>query len=353
MAKKLITDHENTPKSHSITKSNETPEQAKKILFQSTPNSMQSPSEMPSNRKRKLPFTLCTPIKLNKTNDLSKIEEISEISYSDISHSMNPLLPFNPLWIPNLHLTEDDRNILVNNGKLNSQHMEAVNILLKQKCSDTIGGFQLTEKVPVFDNANNKWTTHIPFQPRANELCCQIHHNHNDHWVLSVKYKRTIYLIDSLGLERPDDRLIPDGLKIQLSQIYGNNKKFIDITLPAVVKQENNYDCGLYAIAHATSFCLRQRPSFDLTFDSHLLRSHLISCFEEGELSEFPLAKKSIKTSKKATKKIKIENFCDCNLPSCVGDMVQCDECALWFHKDCVNAPADVSQLEYLCHYCG
>jgi len=111
MAKKLITDHENTPKPHSFTKMNETPEQAKKILFHSNPNSLQSTSEMPSNRKRKLAFTLCTPIKLNKTNDLSDIDEISEISYSDMSQPMNPLLPFNALWIPNLHFTEDGGNV--------------------------------------------------------------------------------------------------------------------------------------------------------------------------------------------------------------------------------------------------
>ena len=58
---------------------------------------------------------------------------------------------------------------------------------------------------------------------------CQVHHTHNDHWVATIFYRGNIYLLDSLGSERKDDNIIPDGLKIQLSQIYGRGKNEISI----------------------------------------------------------------------------------------------------------------------------
>ena len=50
---------------------------------------------------------------------------------------------------------------------------------------------------------------------------CQIHHTHSDHWVATIFHKDKTYLLDSLVTERKDDIIIPDGLKILLSQIYG------------------------------------------------------------------------------------------------------------------------------------
>ena len=50
---------------------------------------------------------------------------------------------------------------------------------------------------------------------------CQIHHTHSDHWVATIFHKDKIYLLDSLVSERKDDIIIPDVLKVLLSQIYG------------------------------------------------------------------------------------------------------------------------------------
>ena len=96
--------------------------------------------------------------------------------------------------------------------------MEAVNKLLRNQFGNDIGGLQLPEKVPQFDKTTKKWETHIPLKPINKNLSCQIHHTHNDHWVTSFEHKNKIYLLDSLGNTRPDDKIIPDGLKIQLAQ---------------------------------------------------------------------------------------------------------------------------------------
>ena len=90
-------------------------------------------------------------------------------------------------------------------------------------------------------------------------------------------------------------------------------------------------------------------------FDSNKLRSHLLACFENNQISEFPLTNKTISSRRKRKEKtIKIQNYCLCNLPDCFDDMVQCDKCKLWYHKFCVNAPFNISManIEYFCDTC-
>ena len=76
------------------------------------------------------------------------------------------------------------------------------------------------------------------------------------------------------------------------------------------MKQNNSIDCGLYAIAFVTSHCFRQKLCFELIFDSNKLRSHLLECFENNRISEFPLTSKTISTRRKVKDKtIKIQNY--------------------------------------------
>jgi hypothetical protein len=118
---------------------------------------------------------------------------------------------------------------------------------------------------------------------------------------VSLFHNDQVYLLDSLGIERNIDKIIPDGLKIQLSQIYGRKVKCLSLNLSCIMKQTNSVDCGLFAIAYATSFCLRKKICNDIIFDTKSLRTHLLN----------------------------------------------------WFHKFCVNAPSDVSRLEeFKCGFC-
>lgn len=88
--------------------------------------------------------------------------------------------------------------------------------------------------------------------------------------------------------------------------------------IPPVAKQSNSIDCGLHAIAFVTYYCTRKELCFDIIFDSSKFRSHLLYCFENNEISEFPLTKKTISMRRQNQyKDIEIENFCICNLPEC------------------------------------
>ena len=187
---------------------------------------------------------------------------------------------------------------------------------------------------------------------RTKAPACQIHHNHHDHWVASIFHNNKIYLMDSLGNERPDKKLIPTGLEIQLSQLYGEHLSDMTIHVPSVMKQNNSIDCGLYAIAFITFYCLRKQLPFDLIFDCKQMRAHLIACFESERISEFPLTKKTLSIRrKKNTKTINIRNYCICHLPECFDDLVECDKCKNWYHKSCVNAPSD-DISDFHCQLC-
>ena len=224
----------------------------------------------------------------------SKIEEIMilESSRSDEFDDKN----VTKFWKQDLQLTEEDKNDLINNKKISSRHINVINILLKREKGNKINGLQLSELVPVKLKHENRWVLKFPMDP-VSSPACQVHHSHNDH-------RGNIYLLDSLGNERKDDVIIPDGLKIQLSQIYGKGKSELNIKIPEIMKQNNNIDCGLYAIAFTTAYCFRQKLCFDLIFDSNKLRSHLLACFENNQISEFPLTNKTVSSRQKRKKRL-------------------------------------------------
>ena len=119
-----------------------------------------------------------------------------------------------------MQLTQEEKESIVNNKKISSRHINAVNMLLKKEFGDKINGLQISELVPVKLQHENRWVMKFPMDPVV-APACQVH---NDHWVARIFYRGNIYLLDSLGSERKDDHIIPDGLKIQLSQIYGRGK---------------------------------------------------------------------------------------------------------------------------------
>ena len=65
----------------------------------------------------------------------------------------------------------------------------------------------------------------------------------------------------------------------------------LHVDIVKMQKQEGTHDCGLFAIAVATSeaFNSCNNPQGSLRiFEQDCMRAHLIHCFEKGELSMFP-----------------------------------------------------------------
>ena len=60
-----------------------------------------------------------------------------------------------------------------------------------------------------------------------------------------------------------------------------------------VQHQTNLSDCGLFAIAFTTELAHGQSPLL-CDFNTSLMRSHLLTCLEDGVLRKFPLRREAV-----------------------------------------------------------
>ena len=114
-----------------------------------------------------------------------------------------------------------------------------------------------------------------------------------------------------------------------------SSNKEIMINYVNVQQQSGGSDCGLFAIAFATCLCESRNPSI-VRFCQKQMRSHLMSCFEIGQISSFP--ENGLRVPNKST--ISTESlpilYCVCHLPDDGSLMIQCSKCQEWFHTKCI-----------------
>ena len=215
----------------------------------------------------------------------------------------------------------------------------------------SISGLQFPEKVPKYITKENRW--HVQQNavmsqiPNDKSLACQIHHTGRDHWVVSFRDETdSLFMFDSLGIERPTRFIMTPSLSIQLGLMYGKNTdQDLEIIIIDTQKQTNGVDCGVFAIAHLTEFCVKGTLNPTATFDTKKMRDHLHNCLNSGSLSCFPTVARRPNRSRYTTKhkSISVKLHCKCRLPECIGDMIKCASCKISYHKYCVDKHIDIS----------
>ena len=112
-----------------------------------------------------------------------------------------------------------------------------------------------------------------------------------------------------------------------------------------VKKQANLSDCGVLAIAIAHEIC---NPG-TVIFNQRELRLHLAACLEAFKLSDFPREPQKRQAGVKSL--TKVELHCVCRMPhSDRFNLAQCDECHVWYHKECMDIPDEAfSSTEWVC----
>lgn len=144
--------------------------------------------------------------------------------------------------------------------------------------------------------------------------------------------------------------------KLQVSHVLRTSA--LTLLFPPVQRQQGYSDCGLLLILH--SFCGVPMPWWKSSL-YHILAPQLsvafLKCLEEQKLTPFPSQRKRRQRSLVKTK-LPLPAYCVCRLPE-EGDMVACDKCGEWFHKDCVITPAIVWEkknkrnVTWFCNLCA
>lgn len=164
----------------------------------------------------------------------------------------------------------------------------------------------------------------------------QIHFTGQNHWVTSAFDGKEVRLYDSLVSGRCP---VTSSLEEQLVQIYqvAVDNGLLTIRRMAVQQQEGAADCGLFSIAYAYH-AARGDDVSQLHFHQAAMREHLVTCFEQEELSPFPLAEHTARRVVCRSKHLFVHTYCVCGMPeSFDSEMVQCEVCEGWFHFKCMH----------------
>ena len=240
---------------------------------------------------------------------------------------------------------------------LGDEHMDTINGMLSRKFTK-INGFQyvllnpyLHPKGPSVSAINDG----MKFQP-MNPPSVQIHFTGKNHWAASFQKHKDgpVYVMDSMCGKGN----LTTSMKVQLAEIYGVGKEKIHIVIPTFNQQRNSFDCGVFAIANAVEFCFNnfegiEGNKINCVFDHDKLRSHLITCVVNGNLTPFP-KRLHTRPARFEFHNVTVSKFCKCDLPDCLEDLVGCDNvaCSKWFHFSCAEGFTGDVNATWYCPAC-
>ena len=171
-----------------------------------------------------------------------------------------------------------DRKMVNDGQELSDKHTLAAQQLLKKQFPSNNG---LNDTVTLASRSTPEPTPYV-----------QIMHVNGNHWL-------TIAASNQKGPVEVFDSLKPAKLTASTLQSI---KKFHGQTCLVKLmnnqKQEGFKDCGLFAIANATSLCFGDDPTF-LLFEQQQMREHLLVCIEKGEMTPFPHDVSEVKRKKR------------------------------------------------------
>ena len=119
----------------------------------------------------------------------------------------------------------------------------------------------------------------------------QLMNVNSNHWICAFIHDKrdTIDIYDSFYLSI-DKEHINDFLKL-----IHTNEPSVTFRNMKMQLQKNNDDCGVFAIAVATSLCFGEDPTVvRWNVESMTMRTHLLQCIEKEEMEPFPQAQKDM-----------------------------------------------------------
>ena len=141
------------------------------------------------------------------------------------------------------------------------------------------------------------------------------------HWITTVMINGEVYLFDCLF-----NGILTPSAELQIAQLYKPLIRLngLLVSVVPIQQQQETNNCGLFSITAAYHAAVRSNIG-SLTFNESRLRAHLIKCFEQKKLTRFPQSKKLSVTRPASL-------YCPCKKPDSFQNMIQCDQCGVWFH---------------------
>jgi hypothetical protein len=174
--------------------------------------------------------------------------------------------------------------------------------------------------------------TSLSIEPQTHEFV-QVVNVSNNHWIVPSTIgcqPISIKIYDSLN------GYLPSSITMVVCNLLMTTDKIITVTYVNVQYQIGASDCGLFALAFATSLCSGQDPA-TLRYEQKSLRQHLLQCITRQKMSTFPHATKRAVKKVTAARTEKIPVFCVCRLPDDGSQMIKCNSCNEWFHQSCIH----------------
>ena len=219
---------------------------------------------------------------------------------------------------PKVGLSPKYKDILSTDEWLDDEIINAAQSLLKKQFSH-IHGLQDT----------NLGST-LTFDIMRKEFV-QILFTGEDHWLTVSTFglqSSFIHVLDSLH------STLSSSAKDQICALLNTDQDTINVQFVNTEKQTNTNDCGLYAIAYATSVCLGENVS-QLKYHSKEMRPHLKHCLETGTMTTFPSSQREQEPLLCDPELIYVHCYCR---KTEVGNMITCCNCKKRFHYECVNS---------------
>ena len=228
----------------------------------------------------------------------------------------------------------DDVQRLDGNRWLSDRHMSYGSLLLKQVCPH-LDGLNDTVLQPL--NA---------LSASGDRKYIQIFHVNGNHWLTASNLLTgdSCSVVDVYDSARVT---LSTEAKKAIASFHQCTSSTLTLRFKDVQRQPNTYDCGVYALAFATSLAHGADPT-QLNYCEP--RRHIQQCFASGQLLPFP----SVPRRPIADDVIEhLPLFCTCRTVDDGKPMIQCDTCDQWFHLSCalgegVNAPPG----EWHCDQC-
>ena len=113
-----------------------------------------------------------------------------------------------------------------------------------------------------------------------------------------------------------------------------------------VTCQNGSDDCGLFAVAYATTICYGKK-SEKFIFDQGLMRRHLLKCLENKLMGGFPVRKER-RNSDKVINHDAVMVHCSCRTPKTKDeDMIACSSCG-----EVLGMRQSIRWQSHSMHYC-